>query len=304
MRPPFLSYVTFNRLGLTARNILRLLESTDDFELNIIDSSSKDDTWQFLQDLTDSRIKSRTRLDRNRGPVYAYNFNLAQRKPDQFFITVDSDVYIYPQDWISRFLEVFDTFSEIGMLGIPRSKPYPEILPPVVPRLRDGVYCLVLKNASISKNLDFIPRCCLMFRPEVFNYIGYWSEENGMTDAEISARITHYTPYRVGFATNIKIDQKQSIPCAECPAQKWCSLKKEPGNTCFDIWMRVYKNPLFVKKNKWKNGQFFKELKSDLRTAYCPSIHDPSSFELMEDNIYHADWSEENFQFYLDHANY
>ena len=62
MTPPLISYSTFHRMGLTVRNLNSLLRTTDDFELHIIDNNSQDDTWEYIQSLNDSRIKSRTRF--------------------------------------------------------------------------------------------------------------------------------------------------------------------------------------------------------------------------------------------------
>lgn len=95
MVPHFLSSVTWNRMGLTARNLSRLLSLPEDFEMHIIGNNSPDSTWKFIQDLSDPRIKSKTRFDVNRGVVYAENYNLAKRKEDQYFVTVDNDVYTY-----------------------------------------------------------------------------------------------------------------------------------------------------------------------------------------------------------------
>jgi glycosyltransferase involved in cell wall biosynthesis len=119
MIPAFISFVTFNRMGLTIRNLDALLKTTDDFELNIVDINSNDNTWDFIQSLKDSRIKSITRLPENKGPIYALNYNLARRKPGQYFITIDSDVHLHTPDWISRFMKVFDTFPDVGLLALP-----------------------------------------------------------------------------------------------------------------------------------------------------------------------------------------
>lgn len=40
MTPPLVSYSTFNRMGLTARSLYSLLNTSDDFELHIIDNNS------------------------------------------------------------------------------------------------------------------------------------------------------------------------------------------------------------------------------------------------------------------------
>ncbi|MCS4465629.1 glycosyltransferase family 2 protein [Clostridium botulinum] len=128
MVPPLISYVTFNRLGLTVKNLSSILDSTDDFELHIIDNNSTDGTWKYIQSLNDRRIKSRIQIGVNSGPIYALNLNLSKRKPDQYFITVDNDVYIETKDWITRFMKVFETFPEVGLLGVQRGQPYPEEL--------------------------------------------------------------------------------------------------------------------------------------------------------------------------------
>ena len=67
MTPPMISYVTFNRMGLTVRNLTALLKTTDNFELHIVDSNSKDNTWDFIKQLNDPRIKSKVRLQANAG---------------------------------------------------------------------------------------------------------------------------------------------------------------------------------------------------------------------------------------------
>ena len=131
MTPPLISYSTFHRMGLTVRNLNSLLRTTDDFELHIVDNNSQDNTWDYIQSLSDSRIKSRTRFPINFGPIYPINLNLAKRRPDQYFIVLESDVYLYATDWISRFMRVFETFPEVGLLGVPRPIPMPGYEPEV-----------------------------------------------------------------------------------------------------------------------------------------------------------------------------
>ena len=162
MTPPLVSYSTFHRLGLTARNLNALLGTTDDFELHIVDSNSQDGTWEYLRSLKDSRIKSLTRLPANRGPIYPINLNLTRRKPDQFFIVLESDVYLYVPDWISRFMRVFKTFPEVGLLGIPRLGSSPAYEPEVTPVLKNGVSYLQLIRRSDDQY--FIPGHCQCLR--------------------------------------------------------------------------------------------------------------------------------------------
>ena len=286
-------------MGLTQRNLNALLSTTDDFELHILDSNSKDNTWELLQSFKDPRIASITKLDVNAGPIYAVNYNLKKRRPGQYFIALDSDVCIKTPDWISCFMKVFQTFPEAGLLGVPRSTPYPEYLPQVIPMERDGVSYLQLKEGKVGVPLDFIPGHCQCLRPELIDMIGYWSEESYYGDAELSVRVNNYTPYRAGLVNNISIDMVQFIPCEECGAKGYCRLDRGE-NTCFSIRNRMYKNESFAETFKWKYIEYFRELEQGKRSVYCASIHDPDS---IRNHIYKMQWAQENFNFYISNAN-
>jgi glycosyltransferase involved in cell wall biosynthesis len=301
MNPPFISYSTFHRLGLTARNLNALLRNTtDDFELHIVDNNSQDGTWDFIQSLTDSRIKSKTRFEVNYGPIYPLNYSLTRRKPDQYFIVLESDVYFYVPDWISRFMKIFDTFPEVGLLGLSRAAPYPVFYPPgVALHQKNGVSYLQLTQTEVGNLLDFVPGQCQMLRPELIDMIGYWSEENGYGDAELSLRVNKYTPFKAGYAVDIPIDMLQTVSCDECLARTRCKFKKK-NNTCFDIWRSRHKNESFVQTHGWKYYECFRELSEGRRTVYCASIHDPASYQ---NHLYHMDWAQENFNYYASNAN-
>ncbi len=299
MAPPLVSFVTFNRLGLTVRNLNALLNTTDDFELHIVDSNSKDDTWDYIQSLNDSRIKSKVRFAVNAGPIYAVNFTLTQRKPQQYFISIDSDVHIKNSGWVASFMRVFDTFPEVGLLGVPRANPYPHYFPQHVALEINGSRYMQLLNGDVGVTLDFVPGHFQCLRPELINLLGYWSEESYYGDAEISVRVNKYTPYRAGFITEIDIDQTQSIPCHECEGQLWCKLDKE-ANTCFSIRNARYKNEPFASQYNWKYIEYFNELQQGKRTVYCASIHDPESIRTHK---YNMAWAQENFNYYLINAN-
>lgn len=297
--PLFINYVTFNRLGLTERNLSRILESKEDFELHIIDSNSRDNSWDYIKSLTDRRIKSKIRLDNNRGPIYPLNLSLTKRRPDQYFMTIDSDVYIKTDDWISRFMEVFNAFPEVGVLGVVRDAPYPRYMPPVIPRVNGDISYLQLKNAAVGVDLDFVPGQLQCLRPELINEIGYWSEENGYGDAELSPRVTHYTSYKVGFLTTVEIDMRQSIGCGECKAREFCKLSKSI-NTCFSLSKKSNMNESFVTKHGWKYLEIFREMEEGKRTAYCASMLDPGS---LKDHVYNFEWATENFDYYMKNSN-
>jgi glycosyltransferase involved in cell wall biosynthesis len=297
--PPLISYTTFHRLGLTVRNIKSLLNTTDDFELHIVDSNSQDGTWEYIQSLSDSRIKSRTRFPINSGPIYAINFNLARRRPDQYFIVLESDVYFYVSDWITRFMRVFQAFPEVGLLGIPRINSLPDFQPDVVPVAKDGVSYLKLIRSEVGTINNFIPGHCQCLRPELIGMLGYWCEENCYGDAELSVRVNNYTPFKAGLATDIPIDMLQSIPCEACGGRAWCK-PGTPGGTCFTIRNSKHKNLSFAETYRWKYLRYFNELDEGRRSVYCASIHDAESYR---NHLYHMDWALENFDFYVKNAN-
>lgn len=297
--PPMISYVTFNRLGVTVKNLKNILDSTEDFEMHIIDCNSKDNTWDFIESLNDSRIKSKTRFSKNLGPIYALNSNLAKRKPDQFFITIDSDVFIKTKNWISQFMEVFNAFPEVGLLGVTRDNPYPRYLPPIIPKVAGNASYLELKNAAVGVDLDFVHGCLQCLRPELFKEIGYWSEENGYGDAELSPRIHHYTSFKVGIITTIDIDMTQYIGCNECQGTEFCTLSRSM-HPCYSFTKSLNINESFANKFRWKYLESFKELEEGKRTAYCASVVDPES---MKDHVYNQVWAAENFNHYIENSN-
>ena len=141
--------------------------------MHIIDCNSKDNSWDYIMSLSDDRIKSKTRFKKNLGPIYALNYALSKRKPDQYFINVDSDVYIKTDGWLSCFMDVFREFPEVGVLGTMRDNPYPRFMPPVIPRVKSNASYLELKNAAIDEIMDFVPGQLQALRPELINEIGY-----------------------------------------------------------------------------------------------------------------------------------
>jgi len=299
MVPPIISYVTFNRVGLTIRNLSAILQSTDDFEMHIVDNGSIDGTWEYIQGLNDSRILSKTNIGTNVGQIYGINLNLLKRRPEQYFITVDNDVYIETKDWISRLMKVFDAFPEVGLLGIKRGDPYPEFYPPVTPKSRDGVSYLELIHSTPDGEQDFVPGCCQCLRPELIQQLGYWSEENYAGEAEISLRVNNYSSFQAGFVTDISIKMPQMIDCAQCQYNTVCKLNR-PEETCFSIYQKRYNNDLFMKKFKWKFIETINDMRKGLRPIYCASALDGES---MENHIFTLAWALENFRFYAENSN-
>jgi glycosyltransferase involved in cell wall biosynthesis len=299
MIPPLISYVTFNRLGLTVRSLSSILESTDDFELSIIDNFSNDGTWEYIQDLSDNRIKSKARIQINAGQIYALNQNLARRRPEQYFITVDNDVCFKTRDWITRFMQVFETFPEVGLLGVKNIGPHLDELPPVSSRVKNGIFYLKLDRALPDPEQHYIPGFCMCLRPELLNIIGYWCEENCFGDIEISNRVNNYTDFTIGFVTNISVEMPQKIECGDCGYQNQCILD-QIYETCFTDYMRYYKNDEFKKKFRWKFEETLKDLKSGKRPVYCASANDAVS---LSNHVFNMEWAVENFKFYIKNAN-
>ncbi len=299
MVPPIISYVTFNRLGLTVRSLDSILESSDDFEMHIVDNGSIDGTWDYIESLNDPRIKSKTQIGINVGQIYALNLCLVRRRPEQYFITVDNDVYIETKDWITRFMRVFETFPEAGLLGVGRGDPYPVYYPPVTLKSSNGVSYLELIHSTPDVERDFVPGCCQCLRPELIQQLGYWNEENCAGEAELSLRVNNYSTFQAGFVTDISIKMPQEIACSKCEYNSLCRLNKST-DTCISIYKKLYKNDVFMQKYRWKFNQTIKDMRSGKRPIYCASSLDGSS---METHKFSLEWALENFRFYAENSN-
>lgn len=295
---PFVSYITFNRLGLTVRSLSSILNSNDDFDLHIVDNNSTDGTWEYLQSLNDRRIKSKTQLPVNAGQIYALNFNLLKRQPDQYFITVDNDIVIETPDWISRFQKIFSFFPHLGLLGV--VGPSPGILPPATKifKLNQLVYHEL--NKTYENNVqNYAPKGCLALRPDLISILGYWSEENYFGNLELLLRVNRFTSYKAGLLENIVISMPQEVTCAQCQYQARCRLDRST-ETCFSIYQNLNVKDLFEAKYRWKLDETVKDMLSGARPVYCASLHDGRS---MSNNTINTDWALENLRFFIENTN-
>ncbi len=296
MVPPLVSYITFNRLGLTVKSLSSILQSTDDFEMHIVDSNSSDDTWDYIMSLDDSRIKSKVRNEVNHGKVHALNMNLSKRRPEQFFFRIDNDVYMEPKDWIGRFLRVFEEFPETGLLG---ARPIDGYLPPVIPQIKNELVYLELSDNVSDGEHNFVPDCCLGLRPELIKEIGYYCEENCFGDRELSYRVMNHTNYKAGFMTDVAIQLLMPSDCDLCTYADRCKLDKG-GHTCFTRDGKLNINEEFLQKFKWKFEETMRDMKSGARPVYCASLLDGAS---INGHIYNMDWALDNFLFFIKNAN-
>jgi GT2 family glycosyltransferase len=190
MIPPMICFITWNRLGLTVKNITALLSTTDEFELYIIDNNSQDGTWKFIQSLTDKRIKCKKRFDVNRGVVYAINYALSKRKKEQYFILVENDVCIKTKDFVTQFLRVMEEFPELGMLSATREA--------LLLKWKSSLRIIKKGNYFYYYHTRATVACHCM-RPELLNCIGYWNEETYGCDSDTRARINNFTSFKIGF---------------------------------------------------------------------------------------------------------
>lgn len=291
-RPPLVSFVAWNRMGLSVRNLNALLKTDCDFELYITDSGSGDCTWEYIRDLRDSRIKSKIRLPANLGPIYAVNHNLSKREPGQYFIAMDSDVNIHTPDWTSKFTEAFDAHPEAGLLGAASREYYERYRLPFI-KHEKGNTCYF----EITRG--FVEGCFQCFRPELLELLGYWCEECCFGDVEICHRICNYTGYKAGYLPAIEIDQLQQVSCGGCEGRKWCGLC-DKGSNCFTLRNEKYRNPQFRQLYGWKHQKCIDDMKNKARDVYRASVHDAGS--LMRAG-YNRRFAEENFKYYEKYAN-
>ncbi len=296
MIPPFISYITFNRLGLTVKNLPALLESPDDFEMHIIDNGSKDDTWDYIMSLSDSRIKTKQHFEINQGKTYALNLQLVRRLPEQYFFTVDNGVLIETKDWLGRFLDVFEAFPEVGLLGVRAEDGY---LPQVIPRYNGPCSYLELAGNINDVEKSYIPGFCLGLKPGLIKEIGYFCEENYFEDIDLSYRVCNHTKFKAGFVTGVGIRLPITVACHQCPWHGKCTLCKK-NTTCFDKYDKYSKDGEFLTKNKWKFTETMRDLQSGARSVYCASLLDGAS---MKGHVYNRDWAMDNIVYFVRNAN-
>lgn len=292
MHPPMVSFVTWNRAGTNTRNLKAILDTTDDFELHIIDNNSQDGTWKFIEGLQDERIKSITRFDKNYGILYAINYTMSKRKKDQYFITVDSDICVQTKDWVTQFLQVMDAFPEVAYLGVMKDVDQYFEVRHISPIIKE-------KNGISYYQFHSIWGGCSCLRPEIIDKLGYWNEEIGRADSDMCQRVNLYTTYKTGYVPTIEINHDQRISCNLCMLKDTCLLRQQ-GLNCFDIHDQQYKHVDFAKGTMDKQKIYWQEIREGIRTPYCASIHDVES---TKKHYYNLKWAKETFQYYIDHSN-
>lgn len=276
MIAPLLSYVTFNRKELVANSMYSILKSSDDFEMHIIDNNSTDGTWEYLQSVNDDRIKSKTRIDINYGPIYALNMNIVKRQKDQYVFNIDSTVVMNSCNWISRIVDVFEQHKRFGILGPMQNN----IDPGTIEKFTvNSVDCYELKNIEQSIDSSYIPFECMAFSPKLLDTIGYFSEETYYGDKEICYRVMNFTNYKIGF-----------VPFLDFVIQQ------NPPNLDSSLLEKLNKFEEFRVENRWKLEEAIKDMRSGARPIYCASLSDSNS---IANNVFNQDWATENLGYFI-----
>jgi glycosyltransferase involved in cell wall biosynthesis len=296
MSPPFISYITFNRLGLTIGSLSAVLDSPDDFEMHIIDNGSKDDTWDYIMSLSDSRIKTRQHFDINQGKTYALNLQLVRRNPEQYFFHIDGGVLIDTKDWLSRFMAVFEAFPEVGLLGVMAEDGVP---PPVLPRNAGTHAYLELTGSMCDAGKSCIPGRLMGLKPDLIDEIGYFCEENYYEDIDLTYRVCHHTNFKAGFVTGVTIRLPQTAVCQACLWQSKCKLGQKNA-PCITRYEKYEKTEEFLQKNKWKFDETMRDMQSGARPVYCASLLDGAS---VKGRVYNKDWAMDNMVYFIRNAN-
>jgi len=121
---PFLSGYYAQSLDVLKICLTSLREHADlPLDLMVFDNASCPEVRNYLTAERDAgKIQYLVLSDRNIGKVGAWNF-IFGAAPGEYIAYADSDVYFYP-GWLSRHLEVFAAFPQVGMVtGMPMWSP-------------------------------------------------------------------------------------------------------------------------------------------------------------------------------------
>lgn len=184
-RPPIITFLTYNRLGETAVSLPSLLRTESDFELYIMDNNSKDDTWEFLNDTRDPRIKHRHRFDQNMGVAHPLNYALSHRAMDQDFINFEYDFRIHNKNFVQDFRDYYAAFPEVGAFSATTFPSQLQLIDKTIaeqpPRFEERQGRRVF--------YDTIMGFCSFFPFETWNKLMYYDEIVCLLDMEVQARL-------------------------------------------------------------------------------------------------------------------
>lgn len=184
-RPPLVTFLTYNRLGNTAVSLHSLLRTKSEFELYIMDNDSKDNTWEFLNDTRDPRIKHLKRFNQNMGVAHALNYGLSYRKDDQDFINFEYDFRIHNMDFVQDFNDTYKEYPE--MLAFTATT-FPHQLQIIDQKIIEEPGRFENRNGK-RMYFDTIMGFCSYFPYETMNKLMYYDEVVCLLDMEMQARL-------------------------------------------------------------------------------------------------------------------
>lgn len=264
-RPPLITFLTYNRLGNTAISLPSLLRTHEDFELFLIDNDSHDDTWQFLNDTKDSRIKYRKRFEFNVGGTHALNFALTYRKQDQDWINYEYDYRITDKFFISKFRDVYAEYPEIGGLS---ATIYPRQTLLIESYRESQAERFFVRN---GQNLykDTIMGFCSFYPYESVNQFMYYDEVCCLLDAELNIRLAALDKM-TGYAMDVHVTHTtHGGDCDTCLAyHSYCAGEKK----CLECYNRIISK--VTEKIGFNNTliNYNRNVKSGEQSLKCNSI--------------------------------
>lgn len=178
----------YNRRDVIGRAIQSVLnQSLQDFEIIIIDDNSLDDTENFINGLSDSRIKY-FKHTKNLGPAAARNTGLKIAK-GEFFAFLDSDDEWMPNKLESQVAVFKNVNPNLGLVYVKsviykKGKLLPHLPYNWLPRNEGFIYDDLLR-------LNFIDTPATMIKREVIDSIGMFDENlKCLEDYDLFLRIS------------------------------------------------------------------------------------------------------------------
>jgi glycosyltransferase involved in cell wall biosynthesis len=199
-RPPLISFLTYNRLGNTAISLPSLLRTHDDFELYIVDNASRDQTWEFLNDTRDPRIKHRKRFDENIGVVHGLNYILSHRKKDQDWINFEYDYRIHDVNFVKNFRKTAKRFPEMAAVS---ATIYPDKYKQIE-KIIEKETPSYLERGGVRVYLDYLLGFCIYIPHEIMNKLMYYNEIDCFGDVELNLRFRGMGKV-MGYALDIHV---------------------------------------------------------------------------------------------------
>jgi glycosyltransferase involved in cell wall biosynthesis len=196
--------------------MISLLESTDDFELYLFDNFSQDHTWEYLNSLTDPRIKIRKRFNHNIGGAAAVNYALLSRKKDQDFGAFETRCTLKTKNFISIFQSILDADDTIvGLSG-------------TYTMGRDQLTYYNELGKQFPDNIKIVNQYrlykggiwgfCMLLRYELFDHFGFFDEASYAGDIDMNQRIINGLKKELCYVLDVhcSYSSQENMNCTEC----------------------------------------------------------------------------------------